>query len=197
MLQCIYPASTADDYHATMLDAAVWNSATLRHAEDVPKQRGSAGKDAQSGFAWNAAAALRRARAQSNGWTVEDPYQIPGKPETHGSRFRCGELTTQTRSSSILGAWWDGGARGRSRPYDRWSRSPAGSPAALVPSSSTASRSLRRYCCAIQRKRDGDRSPATVLVCQSGEAVLLGSLALRWGALKSCDLALQLLHPCI
>jgi hypothetical protein len=47
MLQCIYPASTADDYHATMLDAAVWNSATLRHAEDVPKQRGSAGKDAQ------------------------------------------------------------------------------------------------------------------------------------------------------
>jgi hypothetical protein len=102
MLQCIYPASTADDYHATMLDAAVWNSATLRHAEDVPKQRGSAGKDAQSGFAWNAAAALRRARAQSNGWTVEDPYQIPGKPETHGSRFRCGELTTQTRSSSIL-----------------------------------------------------------------------------------------------
>jgi hypothetical protein len=33
---------------------------------------------------------------------VEDPYQIPGKPETHGSRFRCGELTTQTRSSSIL-----------------------------------------------------------------------------------------------
>lgn len=80
MLQCIYPASTADDYHATMLDAAVWNSATLRHDED--QSRGSAGKDAQSGFAWNAAAALRRARAQCK--TPELQYAQPARhvPDT-------------------------------------------------------------------------------------------------------------------